>query len=233
MRLVCGVDGCKDGWVAISKDLDTQNTSWRFYATIHELVYSDPTLHVIAIDIPIGLPDRGARLCDLEARQLVGPRRSSIFPAPIRALFAATSHQNASQIRFQVEEKKLSIQAGAIIPKIRDVDRALIQDPELKMRVREVHPEVCFYFLAGRQHLQYSKRKQAGREERGRLLSPVFGGRLNEALSDRTALKSSEDDILDAFVALWTAERIALGNSQSIPSDPTLDRFGLRMEMVI
>jgi hypothetical protein len=36
---------------------------------------------------------------------------------------------------------------------------------------------------------------------------------LQAALAEHSKLDSAEDDILDAFVALWTAERIALGTS--------------------
>ena len=36
----------------------------------------------------------------------------------------------------------------------------------------------------------------------------------------------------DAFVALWTAERIARGRAISIPTCPPLDEYGLRMEML-
>jgi len=41
-----------------------------------------------------------------------------------------------------------------------------------------------------------------------------------------------DDDILDAFAALWSAERIPRGVSQSLPERPPTDRFGLRMEIV-
>ena len=39
----------------------------------------------LAIDIPIGIPEAGARPADREARALLGPRRNSVFPAPVRA----------------------------------------------------------------------------------------------------------------------------------------------------
>lgn len=42
------------------------------------------------------------------------------------------------------------MQACAIIPKIRDVDSFLQENPVARSRIREVHPEVCFYFMAGK-----------------------------------------------------------------------------------
>ena len=64
------------------------------------------------------------------------------------------------------------------------------------------------------------------------LLGPVYGQSLRTALVDRQKLDSGEDDILDAFAALWTAERIKNGTSQTIPAEPPTDSYGLRMEMV-
>jgi len=131
MHVICGADGCKAGWVVISKDLNSGSVSCRLYSTMHEPAYSRPRPQIIALDIPIGLPEAGPRDCDLEARRLVGPgRASSVFPAPIRPVLAATSYSDACQIRLQVEGKKLSLQAWAIMPKVRDVDELLRRAPQ-------------------------------------------------------------------------------------------------------
>ncbi len=234
MRLICGADGCKGGWVAIFKDLDSGRVSPGLFRTARELIYSDPIPQVIAIDIPIGLPERGPRACDLEARRRLGPGRgSSVFPAPVRPVLAATTYENACEKRSRIEQKRLSIQSWAIIPKIRDVDNVLRQDPTLQARVREIHPEVCFYWLAGGRPLQHSKKELLGREERRKLLEPLFGPWLQAILVERSKLASAVDDIMDAFAALWTAERIATGAAQTLPSAPPRDTFGLRMEIVV
>jgi len=233
MSIVCGADGCKKGWVVLTRDLDAGSVSWRLCASARELFHSGPSLQVIALDIPIGLPGRGPRTCDLEARKLLGRgRASSVFPAPIRPVLAASSYEAACQIRFQEEGKKLSRQAWAIVPKIREVDQVLCQDLKLQSLVREVHPEVSFFFLAGGRPMRHSKKSREGKEERRKLLEPMFGHWLQTALAERRSLASNEDDILDAFVALWTAERIASGVSQTIPVMPPKDSFGLRMEIV-
>ena len=233
MTTICGVDGCKAGWVAISKDLDSDRISWSVHSTFQKVALANPSLQVIAIDIPIGLPERGARQCDLQARRRLGPpRSSSVFPAPIRPVLTAESADEASAIRYGVEAKKMSRQAFAILPKIRQVDAALRGDPELRRRVREIHPEVCFYFLAGGRPMHHSKKTVLGRAERKALLTPVFGDSVSEALEHRKILESAMDDVLDAFAALWTAERIVNGGCEIIPAIPLLDAFGLRMEMV-
>ncbi len=40
------------------------------------------------------------------------------------------------------------------------------------------------------------------------------------------------DDILDAFIALWTAKRIFNNSANTIPENPPSDRYGLHMEIV-
>ena len=126
----------------------------------------------------------------------------------------------------------MTVQAWAMVSKIREVDAILKADTEIRNKVREVHPEVCFYFLAGEKPCQYGKKKGAGREERRNLLTPSFNDALKSALTDRRKFACAEDDILDAFAALWTAERIAAGKAQTIPVEPERDSFGLRMQIV-
>jgi hypothetical protein len=79
---VIGVDACKKGWVGVTSDLRGY-----FGATVDQLVAtadSDGELGVVAIDISIGLPLTGIRQADVLARRLVGKRKSSVFPTPIR-----------------------------------------------------------------------------------------------------------------------------------------------------
>ena len=51
-------------------------------------------------------------------------------------------------------------------------------------------------------------------------------------MAGREGLGCKADDIVDALVALWTAERIGCGAALSIPVRPPLDAHGLRMEMM-
>jgi predicted RNase H-like nuclease len=131
----------------------------------------------------------------------------------------------------------MSLQAWAIVPKIREVDDLLRADPSLQARVqarvREVHPEVCFYYLAEGRPMRHSKKRRAGREERRALLEQQSGPCVELALAEARALRSGKDDMLDAFAALWTAERIARGLSVTLPASPPTDSFGLRMVIVV
>lgn len=220
--------------MVITKDLHSGLISWRISPTFREIAYAEPMPQVIAIDIPIGLPDHGPRECDREARHLLRPRRaSSVFPAPIRPILSAVSCADACRLRRQIEGKGISLQTWGIIPKVREVDDAIRQDPALELRVREVHPEVCFCFLAGGKAPGRSKKTKSGQKERRKLLEPVFGRWLRDALDALGNLSCAQDDLLDAFVALWTAERIASGKAHTIPASPPQDLFGLCMKIVV
>jgi len=233
MPVICGVDGCKAGWIAIFKDLVSQTVSCQFFPIFSQLATRTPAAEVIAVDIPIGLPDRGSRRCDLEARRMLGRRGSSVFPAPIRPVLAANSYNEACQIRFNIEGKKMSRQAWGIVPKIQQVDNLLVRSPQLVSRIREVHPEVSFFFMNGRTILTNGKKSQAGQTQRFNLLQPSFGVFMNTVLlQTQTPPGCGKDDILDALAALWTAERIIYGKASRMPVQTQYDSFGLAMEIV-
>lgn len=230
MRIIWGVDGCKGGWFVAAKDLDTQEISCQIIPNIEAVTrqYSGP--QVIAIDIPIGLLDQGARQCDVEARKLLGPGRgSSVFPAPIRSVLDAHSYLEASNNRFKVEEKRISQQTWGIVPKIREVDEFLRHNPDWIDCTWEVHPEVSFCYLADNRPMQFSKKSQEGKLQRLNLLKPYFGEAIESAIFYRNHSFCTEDDVLDAFAALWTAERLATNLSFTFPVSLPVDQFGLRM----
>jgi predicted RNase H-like nuclease len=228
---VIGVDGCASGWIAASRDARGAICCSHVNALV-ELFGNSHCPRVMAVDVPIGLLERGARDCDVEARRLLGLRRSSVFPAPIRPILTAMSQADASKIRRSVEGKGVSIQTWAIVPKIVEVDGCLRADAVRREIVREVHPEVSFFFLNGERPMNATKKKADGQAQRLSVLRKWAGEAIVDALSWRRELDCKADDIVDALVALWTAERIACGTAISIPPKPQLDAYGLPMEMV-
>ena len=83
--VVMGVDGCSRGWVGVV--LAGDGVEALFAPTIGELaeaVDGYGEVAVVAVDIPIGLPDAGARRADVTARRRVGRRSSSVFSSPVR-----------------------------------------------------------------------------------------------------------------------------------------------------
>lgn len=153
---VVGVDGCPAGWVCFEVDLQSRRTAIRVLPNLIELISASPGPQLVAIDIPIGIPTKGPRACDIASRRLLGkPRSNSVFPAPVRATFAAKTYQEACALSLQAQGKSLSRQAFEIISKIREVDD--VMTPEVQRRVFEVHPEVSFWALNGRQSLKHRK----------------------------------------------------------------------------
>ncbi len=233
MSHVVGVDGCRIGWVAATHDLATDQCQITVHPSFAELVTALSTAEVFAVDIPIGLSDRGSRPADQAARRFLGPRASSVFPAPCRAALAGTSYPDASARSFALTGKKLSKQTYFIIPKIREVDAALASDPALATRVVEVHPEVSFATLNDDQPLTHAKKGTPGREERLALLPRRYQAAYGSAWPQWPRAEVAHDDLLDALVAAWTARRILSGDARAFPPPPTVhDAMGLPMRIL-
>lgn len=226
-----GADGCRAGWICVTR---TEGRVLDAFcaATAAELVGREPRPDELTIDVPIGLPDKGARRCDQEARGLLGPRRNSVFPAPLRGVVTATSWSEACEARRRIEGKGMSKQAWAIAPKIRELDELLRADETLRLWVREVHPELSFSAWNGRP-MRHPKKHPAGLADRMRLVECYFG--VSAFRNVRQGFRRhavADDDILDAFAALWTGERILKGEARVTPADPSFDSEGLAMEIV-
>jgi len=231
---VAGVDGCKTGWFCALRDTETGKLCFQLVANAAGLVQLRHEAAIVAIDIPIGLPERGSRACDVAARQRLGrPRGSSVFPAPIRPALAARTREEASKITELADGRRVGAQAFAIVAKIREVDELLAERPVARLRLREVHPEVSFAAWNGDSPLVPSKRSAPGRNARLALVEAWLGkGVLAAARGARSPAALGDDDILDAIAALWTATRIAAGSAGTLPAEPPRDARGLPMEIV-
>jgi predicted RNase H-like nuclease len=226
--LVAGLDGCRAGWVAVTVPLVGGGpVDVQVLTDLGDLLADLEAGRILAaaIDIPIGLPNKGPRSADVEARRRLGPRRSSVFPAPVRAVLGATTYQEACERSLAACGKAISKQLFNIVPKIRQVDA--LQSPGVQRRLVEMHPELSFSVLAG-QPMSHSKATAVGVAERVRALSAVFGD--VERHATHPPVGSKVDDVLDAFVGAWTATRYAAGTHQTLGGE--LDAVGLRMEMV-
>ena len=234
MTWIAGVDGCKGGWIVVFRNLHTGALTVRVEKSFAAVLAAAEQPSVVAVDIPIGLPaaaEPGGRSCDSEARALLGKvRASSVFPCPVRAVLAATSYPDAltAQRASSAHAIGLSKQAWAIVPKIADVDQHMT--PALQQQVIEIHPELCFYEMAGKA-MSVKKSDSAGQEERIHQLELHGFADLRSRLPGFARPGAKTDDILDSLAALWTAERHAAGRSKQLPAIPPLDSRGLRMEM--
>ena len=229
-----GVDGCRAGWLAIG--LETEG-NWQvdIFPDVSSLWDHHCRASLILIDIPIGLKTggRAERRCDPQARKLLGPRRSSVFPAPCREAIYASSYQEACDINQRLTGKRLSVENWNIIPKIREMDCLLSDDTFARGRIREIHPELCLWGLAGRP-MQHAKKRNEGLSERTQLLQSLYPQTTDiiaHVLSTYRRKDVARDDTLDALAAAMTG-LMGRQNLASIPQEPEFDEQGLRMEMV-
>ena len=223
-EVVAGVDGCRTGWVVAR--LGPAGLSLAVVTEIGPVVeeVAGGDLAALAVDMPVGLPGDGPRACDTEARRLLGPRRSSVFPAPARAVLGAHTYREAAARSRAAIGRSLPVQAYNLVPKVAELDR--VMRPDLQGRVVEAHPELAFARLAGAP-ATHAKRTADGRLERLGLLAAAGLG----DLSKLRALGAAPDDILDAAVLALTAERARDGTATRL-GDGSVDARGLRMEVV-
>lgn len=237
MTLVAGADGCPAGWISIARNVSTGELRSDCFGTAGEMIRQRDAPRVLGIDVPIGLTQRGKRSCDVEARRKLGrPRSSSVFPPPVRGVLAElspnTTREQASELHRRIDGRGIGAQAWGIVRKIEEVDDVLASRADLQSRVREVHPEVSFCVWAGRP-MRFRKKNRMGRDERRSLIDDHFGREaFGSVRAEYRAKEVGDDDILDAFAVLWTAERVFRGQHGTLPEDPPLDAVGLRMEIV-
>lgn len=230
---VAGIDGTKHGWVIVCHD---ENGITGFASG--DLVGAWAALQdyaAVGIDMPIGLPEaaeRGGRLCEKLAREAMPGRSSCVFNSPARAALDELDYVRASEInrRSSVDGLGLAKQSFALFQKMREVDG--VASPETQARLFEVHPELSFSILARRlgHSPPASKRSYSGLKARVELLQAA-GFDPEPLMLERRSLRASEDDILDAAAAAWTAQRKALGEALRFPAEPPTDARGLFMEM--
>jgi len=242
---VAGVDGCPGGWLAVLRKLDDPRAAIvRFHSHFADILTMRAANEllppvVIAVDIPIGLPDKGSiggRLADREARSVLGRRQSAVFAVPARRAVMCTDYREACATAQANSNpsRKVSKQTFNLFPKIREVD-ALIS-PTLQDRVFEVHPEAAFWALNGETPLSEPKKVKSqafkpGLNQRKKLLEtagydPAF---LKTTIAPRRI--AGPDDFLDACANSWSAARIARGEDKCFPEKEERDSKGLRMEI--
>ena len=231
-----GVDGCKNGWIIVEL---TDDDNWKvdIFPDIASLWNECKRASLLLIDIPIGLRESGfeERQCDKKARKILGPKRtSSVFPAPCKGALDASSYEQACQINKRMTGRKLSLQTWSILPKIREVNNLLINDALSRSHIRETHPEVCFWALAGGRPMLHSKKKKEGRSKRLELLKTIYPQTeevIKYASKNWLRRDLALDDVLDALVASITARK-GFDKLLSIPEVPEFDSYGLPMEIV-
>jgi predicted RNase H-like nuclease len=234
---LAGVDGCPSGWVVAFVRADLQEARVRIVPRFADVPAAPEAPAIIAIDIPIGLPERagyGGRAAENAVRPLLGARQSSVFSVPSRSAIAAEDYREACRIALATSEppRKVSKQLFMLAPKIREVDAVLRADAALAQRVFEVHPEVAFWRLNGEAALSEPKKVKSRPYEAGLALRRklLIGAGLPAAAVEASSPKGAgPDDLIDALACAAIARRVHTGVARPFPDSPERDAFGLTM----
>ena len=230
-----GLDGCKAGWVMVTWTGHPSETPGISLIPDIATAFAS-TARIVAVDMPIGLPELSGRTCERETRARLGDRQSSVFAVPSRAAVMQDDYFASCQVNLENSNppRKVSKQCFMLFPKIREIDAVIT--PSQQTRVWEVHPELCFWAMNGGQPVPVPKKVKSrpnpgGMALRRKLLArngfPV--DRLQHPLWPKS--KVAEDDILDACACAWSAARIDRGEHISLPAKPEFDGRGLRMQI--
>ena len=222
-RRALGLDGFRNGWVAVLLDGIRQEIS--FHRDVTQAL-SGP-FDRAGIDIPIGMTDNGRRACDLLARAKLRPHTSRVFTGARRWLWLEfTDPDRANREALRRGETRVSRQLWHLGAKIMEVDAFVRANPSCD--IREVHPELVFLRLNGGEPLA-SKKTTEGIALRRVLLARAGIAHIGRWLTEaRIGTGAKIDDVLDACaVAIATREPAG-----SLPDEtPPIDARGLPMRI--
>lgn len=228
-KAVAGVDGARGGWLV---------AVWDGNSCALDLVKHAETLFTLpvafmTVDMPIGLPDRGARICDLHARRgLPGKRKSCVFPAPRRYMLNLPDYERAQQAGKTCEGKGLSKQAWNLIPKIAELDAAII--PAMQSRIRETHPELAFNARIPSEwglSALASKKSSEGSVQRCAILRATGLPEPKHWFDSFPRKQATNDDILDTLIATAVAYACLYKTASTTGKPREYDATGLAMEI--
>jgi predicted RNase H-like nuclease len=243
---LAGVDGCPGGWIAAFVRPVSGEVRIAVVPRFADVLAAPERAVVVAVDMPIGLPDWGGRDAEVTIRRELGRRKRTVFPVPSRnAVYAETgiaatpderrlAHQRACAVAAATSRpsKRIPIQTFSIFPKIREIDALLRADAALVPRVFEVHPELAFWRLNGERALGEPKKVKSRCHEpglalrRGLLIAAGLPPNVVNAVPPKGA---GPDDLLDALACAAVAQRVSAGIARPFPDPPPRDACGLPM----
>lgn len=234
MSWVAGVDGCRSGWIAVFLHTDgTAPPRVRLFERIADLLTAEDAPVRIAVDMPIGLPERiegSGRAAEQAVRPLLGDRQSSVFSIPARAAVMKTDYAASCRAALAASNppRKVSRQSFMLFPKIRELDA--LMTPALAERVFEAHPEVAFWRLDNGVAMRLPKKIKSrinpdGMAERRALLA--HHGVAADFLNGDPPKGAGADDFLDACAVAVIAKRHLAGKARPFPDPPEYDARGL------
>ena len=124
MVWLCGVDGFKEKWRAVLGNFDTGEVRL-LDLPLEEILDLPERPAIIAVDVPIGLPEvtlPGGRTCDRLARQSLGSRRGSVFSPIGRICLQMDNREKASQLSLDRGGIGIGVQSWGLRKKLLEID---------------------------------------------------------------------------------------------------------------
>lgn len=230
-KMLGGVTPCPGGWLILPARLAGVTVIVEdpmVVATLGEVLDFRPKFEAAAIYAPIGFEDDPAgpfRPCDVEAQELIGwPRLVGVPPTPSRAALRARTRADALQL-----EPWLTHADFRRWKWIREAEREF--QPFHQRNWFAAHPDLSFYMLNGERPVTSSPYQREGVLKRMELIRQKLPG-VEEVVVRTPPAGAAQIHLLQAAGLLWTARRASGRAVNRLPTDPTWDSTGLRMELV-
>jgi predicted RNase H-like nuclease len=227
-QILAGVEPCAGGWLVAPGNLQGITLAPQpcyVLESLAEVLDYRPSFTVVALHAPVGFPD-GAddmRLCDSNAKELLGRRRGAAVAAPSRKLLDAKTFEEAQAI-----DPSFDIVRWRALPRATE---AILEVQSWRQRmVWEVNPELAFVQMNDGQPLNSSRRSIHGLRQRTELLEAKLPG--SERVMKERPKQVREAKLLDALADLWTARRIRARAITRLADPPAWDTEGVRMDIV-
>ena len=106
MNHVFGIDGCRYGWI-VAEEKPTGELNLKLIESLNYLERIISKKAIAGIDIPLAIHEKGFRMADAEARNLLKSRASTIFSPPAKETLLSNSYSDACEINELVCGKKI------------------------------------------------------------------------------------------------------------------------------
>lgn len=218
-KLVAGATPCRDGWLIVSARLKGATFAPDFPRVSGELIdilQRRPAFSIVNMNAPIGatqLAVRSERVCDVEARELIGYSVGSLRWGEQPPPWGADPDDPSNP------HNHLRSRYGEIVDNMA---------PYLQRSICEGLPELSFYQINSEQPLEFAPRSEEGYLERRALVAKVPGvPRILDFVIDGV----DRFELLDVAALLWSSRRICSRAGKRVPAVPEWDEDGLRMEI--
>lgn len=228
-----GAHYCGDSWLAVTFDADGYDHADVFDGVGDCWLRYQDVADCLLVDVPIGLPADGDRVCDRLARDLLGTQAAAVVSPPVPEAIRKRRYGVANRVHERQTGEPLSERAFAMSDAIAVLGDLLDEFPRASDVVAESNPELCYRAFAGAP-LERDRATAGGYAERMRTLASLDRDAppaVQSAAEDVAGHDVAVVDVLDAMALAYTAWPGA-GDSYTLPPDPPTASDGSPMRLV-